>query len=219
MNEGFPDLPEGFLNEACRVVRSYGGVIIADEVQPGFGRTGTHFWGHNRIGITPDIVTMGKPMGNGHPVACVATSFEIITAFRRAFRYFNTFGGNPVSCAAASAVLDVLASEDLQAKATHTGEYLKTGLRALATRHEIIGDIRGSGLAIGAELVLNRTTKAPATDLADRVINVLRQNGVLMGRNGISYNVLKIRPPMSFGLAEADVLLTTLDHVLTALSP
>ncbi len=219
VNEGFPDLPAGFLDDACRIVRNYGGVIIVDEVQPGFGRTGTHFWGHNRIGITPDIVTMGKPMGNGHPVACVATSFEIITAFRKAFRYFNTFGGNPVSCAAATAVLDVLASEDLQTKAAHTGEYLKTGLRALATRHEIIGDIRGSGLAIGAELVLNRTTKAPATDLADRVINVLRQNGVLMGRNGISYNVLKIRPPMSFGLAEADVLLTTLDHVLTALSP
>ncbi|MGV8953068.1 MAG: aspartate aminotransferase family protein, partial [Cypionkella sp.] len=117
VNEGFPSLASGFLDPAIAVIRKHGGVIIADEVQPGFGRIGTHFWGHLKAGFAPDIVTMGKPMGNGHPVACVATSFEIISAFRKAFRYFNTFGGNPVSCAAANAVLDVLACEDLPAKA------------------------------------------------------------------------------------------------------
>jgi len=195
VNEGFPALPPGFLDPAISVIRKHGGVIIADEVQPGFGRIGTHFWGHMRAGFAPDIVTMGKPMGNGHPVACVATSFEIISAFRHAFRYFNTFGGNPVSCAAASAVLDVLHTENLQARAATTGTYLRAGIARLADKHAMIGDIRGSGLANGVELVLDRHTKAPATDMASHIINALRQKGVLMGANGIHYNVLKIRPP------------------------
>lgn len=217
VNEGFPDLPPGFLDPAIAVVRKHGGVIIADEVQPGFGRIGPQFWGHVRAGFQPDIVTMGKPMGNGHPVACVATSFDIISAFRQAFRYFNTFGGNPVSCAAANAVLDVLAAEDLPARAAVTGEHLRAGFRKLAEKHALIGDVRGAGLANGVELVLDRKTKAPATDIASRVINDLRQRGVLMGSNGIHYNVLKIRPPMVFGPAEADQLLATVDEVLGAL--
>ena len=217
VNEGFPDLPPGFLDPALAIVRKYGGVVIADEVQPGFGRLGTHFWGHQRAGFAPDIVTMGKPMGNGHPVAAVATSFEIMSAFRKAFRYFNTFGGNPVSCAAAGAVLDVLADEDLPARAVTTGDHLRTGLRRLAQKHDLIGDVRGAGLATGAELVSDRQAKAPARDIADRVVNQMRQNGVLMGANGISYNVLKIRPPMPFGMAEADLVLQTLDHVLSGL--
>ncbi len=217
VNEGFPNLPPGFLDGAIAAVRNHGGVIIADEVQPGFGRLGSHFWGHQRAGFAPEIVTMGKPMGNGHPVACVATSYDIMAAFRQPFRYFNTFGGNPVSCAAANAVLDVLASENLPARAVQTGIHLRAGLQALATKHAVIGDIRGSGLAIGAELVLDRATKTPATALAARVINDLRTRGVLMGANGIAYNVLKIRPPMPFGLPEADLLLQVLDEVLTAL--
>jgi 4-aminobutyrate aminotransferase-like enzyme len=217
VNEGFPDFPSGFLDPAIAAVRKHGGVIIADEVQPGFGRIGTHFWGHMKAGFQPDIVTMGKPMGNGHPVACVATSFEIISAFRKAFRYFNTFGGNPVSCAAANAVLDVLTAEDLPAKAAVTGNHLRAGFRKLAEKHDLIGDVRGSGLANGLELVLDRTTKAPATDIATRVINELRQRGVLMGSNGINYNVLKIRPPMVFGIAEADQVIAAIDDVLTAL--
>ncbi len=217
VNEGFPDLPPGFLDPAIAVVRKHGGVIIADEVQPGFGRIGPQFWGHVRAGFQPDIVTMGKPMGNGHPVACVATSFEIISAFRQAFRYFNTFGGNPVSCAAANAVLDVLTAEDLPARAAATGSYLRAGFRKLAEKHALIGDVRGAGLANGVELVLDRTSKAPATDIASRVINDLRQRGVLMGSNGINYNVLKIRPPMVFGPSEADQLLATVDDVLGAL--
>ncbi len=217
VNEGFPDLHSGFLNEAIAVVRRFGGVIIADEVQPGFGRIGTHFWGYEKAGFTPDIVTMGKPMGNGHPVACVATSFEIISAFRKAFRYFNTFGGNPVSCAAANAVLDVLEQENLQAKAKESGDYTRAALAKIAAKYDVVGDVRGSGLAMGVELVLDRKTKEPAIDIAERVINSMRQKGVLMGRNGISYNVLKIRPPMPFGTAEADVLIEALDEVLSAL--
>jgi 4-aminobutyrate aminotransferase-like enzyme len=217
VNEGFPDLHTGFLDGAIAAVRQAGGVIIADEVQPGFGRIGTHFWGHQKAGFAPDIVTMGKPMGNGHPVAAVATSLEIISAFRNAFSYFNTFGGNPVSCAAASAVLDVLESENLQQRAKETGDYTRQALKTLSQNHSVIGDVRGSGLAIGAELVLDRASKEPAGKLAERVINLMRDRGVLMGRNGISYNVLKIRPPMCFGTAEADVMISALDDSLRAM--
>ena len=160
VNEGFPDLAPGFLDAALTVVRRHGGLVIADEVQPGFDRLGSHFWGHLRAGFQPDIVTMGKPMGNGHPVAAVATSFQIMSAFRTAFRYFNTFGGNPVSCAAASAVLDVLAAENLQARAAVTGDHQRGGLRLLAEQHDLIGDVRGAGLAVGAELVTARTRRA-----------------------------------------------------------
>lgn len=217
VNEGFPDLAAGFMDGAISVVRKHGGVIIADEVQPGFGRVGTHFWGHQKAGFAPDIVTMGKPMGNGHPVAAVATSLDILTAFRKAFRYFNTFGGNPVSCAAANAVLDVLESENLQDNSRMVGKHIRAGLKQLSEKHAIIGDVRGSGLAIGAELVLDRKTKDPATKMAARVINLLRERGVLAGLNGISYNVLKIRPPMPFATADADELLATLDDSLAAL--
>lgn len=217
VNEGFPELAKGFLDAAFAEVRKAGGVIISDEVQPGFGRCGAAFWGHEVAGITPDIVTMGKPMGNGHPVAAVATSLDIISAFRKAFGYFNTFGGNPVSCAAANAVLDVLEKEDLVKKAEATGQYTKAGLRKLSVKHAIIGDVRGHGLAIGAELVSDRKSKKSATAEAERVINMMRQKGVLMGSNGISYNVLKIRPPMPFSTADADFMLAALDECLAAL--
>jgi 4-aminobutyrate aminotransferase-like enzyme len=217
VNEGFPNLHPGFLDEAIAVVRGHGGIIIADEVQPGFGRIGTHFWGHQKMGFAPDIVTMGKPMGNGHPVAAVATNLDILTHFRKAFRYFNTFGGNPVSCAAANAVLDVLENEQLQENARLVGEHVCDGLKRLALKHSIIGDVRGSGLAIGAELVTDRATKEPAREAAARVINLLRERGVLAGANGISYNVLKIRPPMPFSKADADELMAALDDGLAAL--
>jgi 4-aminobutyrate aminotransferase-like enzyme len=186
-------------------------------LQPGFGRIGTHFWGHQKAGFTPDIVTMGKPMGNGHPVAAVATSLEIMGAFRTAFGYFNTFGGNPVSCAAATAVLDIIENENLQAKAKDTGDYTRSGLKKLAEKHSIIADVRGSGLAMGVELVLDHQNKKPAKAEADRVVNLMRQHGVLLGSNGIYYNVLKIRPPMPFGKPEADVMLAALDSCLQAL--
>lgn len=211
INEGFPDLPPGFLDGAIAAVRKAGGVVIADEVQPGFGRLGSHFWGHQRAGFQPDIVTMGKPMGNGHPVAAVVTTLPIITAFRSRFSYFNTFGGNPVSCAVANAVLDVLEQEQLQARALATGEMLKDGLRKLASRHACVADVRGSGLAIGVELVSDRGMRTPDKAKADAVVNRLRHDGVLIGANGIHYNVLKIRPPLAFGPAEAAVLLEKLD--------
>jgi 4-aminobutyrate aminotransferase-like enzyme len=217
VNEGFPDLPAGFLDAAIKAVRKAGGIIIADEVQPGFGRVGTHFWGHQKAGFEPDIVTIGKPMGNGHPVAAVVTSTLLISAFRIAFGYFNTFGGNPVSCAAANAVLDVIEQENLRARANDTGEHLINGLRGLADKHELIGDVRGSGLAIGVELVTNRNTKAPATAKADGMVNAMRHAGVLLGSSGISYNVLKIRPPMAFGKPEADILLAKLDQCFQSL--
>lgn len=158
-NEGFPDLPENFLAPAVAAVRKAGGVVIADEVQPGFGRTGGHMWGHQKAGIVPDIVTLGKPMGNGHPVGAVVAGADTLNAFRKAFRYFNTFGGNPVSCAAAMAVLDVLEEEKLQANALEVGAYARQGLEKLAQKHGMIGNVRGSGLFFGAELVLDRAEK------------------------------------------------------------
>ncbi|QKD00723.1 aminotransferase class III-fold pyridoxal phosphate-dependent enzyme [Mesorhizobium loti] len=213
-NEGFPTLPSGFFDDAISAVREAGGLVIADEVQPGFGRTGSHFWGHQRAGFVPDIVTMGKPMGNGHPVAAVVTTTEILATFRNAFRYFNTFGGNPVSCAVANAVLDVLEQENLVTNAHDVGTYALDLLRPLADRHDCIGEVRGAGLFFGAELVHDRQTREPAPDIAGRVINAMRDRGVLMGKTGIHGNVLKIRPPMPFSRDNADLLIGTLDEVL-----
>lgn len=219
LNEGFPTLDPGWLDPTLEVVRKAGGLFIADEVQPGFARNGEAFWGHQRIGAAPDIVTMGKPMGNGHPVAAVATTPDIMAAFRESFRYFNTFGGNPVSCAAAMAVLDVIEDEGLQENADVVGQYARDGLARLARKHECIGDIRGYGLFFGAELVTDRDTKAPASRYAVKVANEMRQRGVLMNKLGIHYNTLKIRPPMPFSTEHADLMLDTLDGVLTDLGP
>ena len=220
-NEGFPDLPHGWLDPTVEVVRRAGGVIIADEVQPGFGRLGTHFWGFQKIGFTPDIITIGKPMANGHPVAAVIAPHETMYAFRSAFRYFNTFAGNPVSCAAAMATLKVVQEEGLMENARVVGDYARDGLRDLAGRHDCIGDVRGSGLFFGAEMVLDRVTKAPATAFTKRVANGMRQRGVLLNFLGIHYNVLKMRPPMVFSKGDADRMLEALDAVLrdTPLEP
>lgn len=216
-NEGFPELPDGFLKKAAGIVRQAGGLLIADEVQPGFGRTGTHMWGHQRAGIVPDIVTLGKPMGNGHPIGGVVANAQTLNAFRKAFRYFNTFGGNPVSCAAAMAVLDVLDDEQLIENARVVGGHAIAGLAKLAEKHSIIGNVRGSGLFFGAELVLDRAEKTPATDIATRVINQMRERGVLMGKLGIHQNATKIRPPMPFSRQDADFMLSVLDDVLSGL--
>ena len=213
-NEGFPDLPHGWLDPVQAVVRKAGGVIIADEVQPGFGRVGTHFWGHQRIGLKPDIVTLGKPMANGHPVAAVVAPSDTMKAFRTRFRYFNTFGGNPVSAAAALATLRVVQDEGLQDNARDVGAYARAGLRDLATRHQAIGDVRGSGLFFGAEMVLDKTTRTPATAYVKALANGMRRRGVLLNFLGIHYNVLKIRPPMPFSRANADQLIETLDAVM-----
>lgn len=216
-NEGFPELPSGFLDGAVAAVRRAGGLVIADEVQPGFGRTGGHMWGHQKAGIVPDIVTLGKPMGNGHPIGGVVAGADTLNAFRKAFRYFNTFGGNPVSCAAAMAVLDVIEDEKLIENAATVGSYAKAGLTRLADKHGVIGDIRGSGLFFGAELVTDRGAKTPASDLATRVINGMRDRGILMGKLGIHQCTTKIRPPMPFTRGNADFMLSTLDDVVSGL--
>jgi len=207
-------LPNGYLPEAYRHVRGAGGVCIADEVQTGFGRVGTHFWGFETQGVVPDIVTMGKPMGNGHPLAAVVTTPEIAASFDNGMEYFNTFGGNPVSCAIGLAVLDVLADEGLQAHALAIGAHLMDQLRALMTRHTVIGDVRGRGLFVGIELVLDRTALTPASAQASYVANRMRERGVLVSTDGPFHNVLKIKPPMVFTRANADLLVATLDDVL-----
>ena len=219
INEGFPSLEPGWLDDVIALVKRAGGVFIADEVQPGFGRLGSHYWGHQRIGVEPDIVTLGKPMGNGHPIGGVVTSIEIMTAFRTAFRYFNTFGGNPVSCVAANAMLDVLDDENLIENARTVGEYARDGLTQLASVHESIGDVRGYGLIFGAEIVTNKETRAPAPVFVNKVANAMRHRGILLNKLGINYNTLKIRPPMSFTKDNADFLLTELDQVLTKMGP
>ncbi|MGI9509019.1 MAG: aspartate aminotransferase family protein [Geminicoccaceae bacterium] len=216
VNEGFPDLPEGWLKPTVDVVRKAGGLVIADEVQPGFGRVGTHMWGHQRQDIKPDIVTLGKPMANGHPVGAVVTTSDIMAAFRTSFRYFNTFGGNPVSSAAAMAVLEELEDKDLVVHAKTVGDYAQARLKELATKHKVIGDIRGSGMIFGAEMVSDRGTKEPATDFTDRVVNRMRQQGVILSNLGRFKNTLKIRPPMPFTRENADLLFDVLDDVLTS---
>ncbi|MBB3610639.1 aspartate aminotransferase family protein [Rhizobium sp. BK602] len=216
-NEGFPDLPPGFLDKTVAAVRKAGGLVITDEVQPGFGRTGLHMWGHQRAGIIPDIVTLGKPMANGHPVGGVVANVDTINSFRKAFRYFNTFGGNPVSCAAAMAVLDVIEDENLIENARNVGEYTRDAFKRLAEKHSIIGDVRGGGLFMGTEFVLDRQTKAPATAEATRIVNAMRERGVLMGKIGLHQCATKIRPPMPFSRDNADFMLSIFDDVLAGL--
>jgi 4-aminobutyrate aminotransferase-like enzyme len=215
-NEGLPDVPSGFMRKAVARVRAAGGLFIADEVQAGFGRTG-HMWGYELAGVVPDIVTMGKPMGNGHPLAAVVARADLIEEFRARVMYFNTFGGNPVSCAVGKAVLDVLDREQLIDNAREVGTYVRAGLARLQQRHPMIGDIRGQGLWIGVELVRDRATKEPATEESHRTINLMKERGVLMGRIGQFDNVLKMRPPLPFSSANADLLLDTLDEVLSLL--
>lgn len=210
--------PAGYLWAVYEQVRAAGGIVIADEVQCGFGRVGSHFWGFELQGVVPDIVVMGKPIGNGHPLACVVTTPELARRFANGMEYFNSFGGNPVSMAVGHAVLDVIESEDLQAKATSTGDHLLTRFRDMADRHPIIGDVRGAGLFLGVELVKDRATLDPATDEAGRIVNHLRQCGILASTDGPLDNVLKFKPPMVFGMAEADRLLTETEKALTFLA-
>ena len=219
LNEGFPDNPDGWLAPVAEVVRKAGGLLICDEVQSGFGRTGTHMWAHEKMGVVPDIMTLGKPMANGHPVGGVVADAEIVAAFRKGYRYFNTFGGNPVSCAAAMAVLEEIDEADLIANAATVGAHARKRLEALAARHEVIGDVRGSGLIFGAELVQDRATKDPASAFTDRVINAMRQRGVLHSKLGRHKNTLKIRPPMPFSIENCDLLFDTLDDVLAQTPP
>jgi 4-aminobutyrate aminotransferase-like enzyme len=215
-SNGVLTAPPGYLREAYRIVRAAGGLAVADEVQSGLCRLGDHYWGFQDSDVVPDIVTMGKPLGDGHPLAAVVTTPEIAAAFARRSGYFNTFGGNPVSAAVGLAVLDVIEEERILQGVHATGEFLRQGLQALADRYEPIGDVRGKGLFFGVELVRDRATREPAPREAARVREHLRENGVLLGTSGPCNNVLKIRPPLVFGRQHAELLLQRLEEALGA---
>ena len=204
-------LPPGYLGRVYDGVHSAGGVCIADEVQTGYGRVGTHFYGFEMYDVVPDIVVLGKPIGNGHPIGAVVTTRAIADSFDNGMEFFSTFGGNNVSCAIGLAVLEVVQEENLQQHALRIGERLLKGLRELQQRHSLIGDVRGSGLHLGVELLRDLE---PATHEASKIVNHLREHGILIGTDGPHHNVLKIRPPMPFAEADADQLITTLEDVL-----
>jgi len=209
--------PRGFLEPAVRLVREAGGLFVADEVQAGFGRLGDSMWGFERHGVLPDLVTMGKPMGNGHPIAAVVGRASLLEEFARRRHYFNTYGGNNVSCAAARAVLRVIREEGLVQNAQRTGNYLLSELRSLAERHPVIIEVRGAGLFIGVELGAPQEGGASARAQTRRVANAMRDRGVLLGVTGRNGEVLKIRPPLTFGVEHADLLLQELEQALLAL--
>jgi 4-aminobutyrate aminotransferase-like enzyme len=209
--------PAGYLREAVDVVHQAGGIVIADEVQPGFGRTGEAFWGFQRHGVVPDVVTLGKPMGNGIPVSGLVARADVLAAFSETVPYFNTFGGNPVSMAAAQAVLTTIRAEGLQRHSAEVGAETLAALRELMATHEAVGDVRGAGLFIGLELVVDRTTREPDRDLALALLEQLRDRGVLTSVAGPHGNVLKLRPPLAFQRADVDWLVGALDESLTAL--
>uniref|UniRef100_A0A3P9KS22 5-phosphohydroxy-L-lysine phospho-lyase n=1 Tax=Oryzias latipes TaxID=8090 RepID=A0A3P9KS22_ORYLA len=214
-------LPQGYSSKVAKYVHSAGGVFVADEVQTGFGRVGSHFWAFQLQGenFCPDIVTMGKPMGNGHPVACVATTVEIAQAFTaNGVEYFNTFGGNPVSCAIGLAVLDVIEEEDLRGNAIRVGEHLKGLLKKLQAKHEVIGDVRCVGLFAGVELVTDREKRTPATNLAALVVKRLKEEDrICMSTDGPWDNILKLKPPMCFSVEDADLVVACLGRILSGL--
>jgi 4-aminobutyrate aminotransferase-like enzyme len=198
-------LPDGYLNKVYDAVRGAGGVCIADEVQTGFGRTGTHFYAFEKYGVVPDIVVLGKPIGNGHPIGAVITTRAIADSFDNGMEFFSTFGGNNVSCAIGLKVLEVVHEENLQTHALRVGDHLLAGLHELHPRHEVIRDVRGSGFFLGVELVHE----------ASDVVNQMREHGILMGTEGPLHNVIKIRPPMPFSLEDADRVVETLDEVFS----
>jgi len=210
--------PPDYLRQAFAHVREAGGLCVADEVQVGFGRVGSHFWAFESQDAVPDILTLGNPSANGHPRAAVLTTAEIAASFANGMEYFNTFGGNPVACAAGLAVLDVMRDEGLQAHAQHVGNHLKQGLRELQARHEHIGDVRGRGLFLGIDLVTDRESRSPAAAAAETVVEGLKQRGILISSDGPHHNVLKIKPPLVIAKSDIDAFLETLDEELTTLT-
>jgi 4-aminobutyrate aminotransferase-like enzyme len=206
--------PPAYLANVYHHVRAAGAVCIADEVQVGFGRLGTHFWGFETQDVVPDIVVLGKPIGNAFPLAAVVTTPEIANSFNNGMEFFSTFGGNPVACAAGLAVLDVLEEEHLQQHALRVGTHLIDALKKLQERHALIGDLRGSGLFLGIDLVLDRGTREAAPLQASYVVNRLRDCGILAGTDGPHHNVIKLRPPLVFTEADADLFVKALDDIL-----
>ena len=209
------DLPPGYLDAAYALVRGDGGVCICDEVQVGFGRVGSHFWGFETQGVVPDIVTMGKPIGNGHPLGAVVTTPEIAESFANGMEYFNSFGGNPVSCAAGLAVLDVIEDEGLQEHAHRVGDHLGNGLRALMGRRPAVGDVRGLGLFLGVEIVSDRENRTPHAGVAGYVVERMKDHGILLSTDGPDHNVIKIKPPLVFDESNADRVVEVMDRVLS----
>lgn len=219
LNEGFPDQAPGWLRPTEQVVRKAGGFLICDEVQSGFARSGSHFWAHQKQGVIPDVVTMGKPMGNGYPVAGLVTRPEVMERFRNSYRYFNTFGGNPVACAAAMAVLEEIQQRNLQANAARIGALAEKALNQLSMKYGVIGDVRQSGMVFGVEFLKDQHTLEPASGFADQVVEAMRERGVLLSKLGRHKNTLKIRPPMTFSEEHLGLLVQTLDDVLAELAP
>lgn len=206
--------PAGYLADVYQYVRAAGGVCIADEVQTGFGRVGSHMWGFEMQNVTPDVVVLGKPIGNGHPLAAVVTRRDIAEAFNNGMEYFTTFGGNPVSCAVGLAVLDVLRDERLQQNALRVGDQLLAGLKSFVGKYNMVADARGAGLFLGLELVRDLSTLEPAAAEASFISNRMRDHGILLGTDGPYHNVVKIRPPMPFNASDAAFLLGTLEKIL-----
>ena len=205
-------LPESFLKKTFKLINDVGGINIADEVQIGFGRMGSSFWGFETCDVIPDIVTLGKSMGNGHPIAAVVTTKEIADKFNNGMEYFNSFGGNPGSCSIGNEVLNIIEDEDLQKNALEVGSYLITQLRTLD--HPLIGDIRGIGLFVGIELIKNKELLSPATSEAKLIENHMKDHGILISTDGPDHNVLKIKPPMIFNHENADELVYNLSSIL-----
>ena len=206
--------PSGYFQSAYRHARSAGAVCIADEVQIGFGRVGSHMWGFQAADVVPDIVTLGKPIGNGHPLGAVVTTPEIAASFDNGMEFFSSFGGNPVSAAIGLAVLDVLERDKLQEHAAVVGGTLKANLASLAMRHDCVGDVRGRGLFLGVEFVSDRSAKTPSAEIASYAVERAKELGVLLSTDGPDHNVIKIKPPMTFTQQDAERLVNTLDHVL-----
>jgi 4-aminobutyrate aminotransferase-like enzyme len=215
--DGILSPPPTYLREAARRARALGGLVVADEVQAGHGRSGTHLWSFQASGIEPDMVVMGKPMGNGFPVAALVVRSQLLRAIPEEVELFSTFGGNPVACAAALAVLSIIEDEGLVANAANVGSYLRQGLLTLAERHPLIGDVRGEGLLLGVELT--DEARAPAAGHARKVTEAIRERGILLSATGPAGNVLKIRPPLVFQREHADLLLQALDEILASLRP
>lgn len=212
-SSGVVEVPPGYLKKAAEIVNKAGGVFVADEVQPGFGRTGENFWGFESDRFVPDIVTMGKPMGNGHPMAATVIKRDLIEKFAKKTGYFNTFGGNPVSSAAGMAVLDVIEEENLQENALIVGAYLKKGIKSLSSKYDLIGDVRGKGFFLAVEMIKD-SSRTPATKAASNVVQELKKCGILTNTIGPDENILKLRPPMVFSRENADFFLQQLKKVL-----